>query len=89
MIAAREQNLGDVELRPAANSMLFNQASIKSPASNMLLNNRPSADLALSSNNSKPAPAPLLKEPVPIKQVTTEKPKQTKRDKVSIDNYNS
>lgn len=82
LIAAREQNVGDVELRPAANSMLFNQASIKTPPSNMVLNNRPSPDLNLSSVSSKPSPAPLLKETLPLKQVTTEKPKQLKKDKV-------
>lgn len=84
LIAAREQNLGDVELRPAANSMLFNQASIKAPPTNLVLNNRPAPELTLSTPATKPTPAPLMKEPLPIKQVTTEKPKQTKKDKVKL-----
>lgn len=74
-----------MELRPAANSMLFNQASIKTAPANLMLNTKPPApELTLSAPVTKPTPAPLLKEPLPIKQVTTEKPKQTKKDKVNI-----
>lgn len=92
-MAAREQNLSDLELRPAANSMLFNQPAKLSNNTNMIMtNNRPNSgnDLNISSINSNmssksqiPISAPLLKESLPIKQVSTEKPKQAK-NKVSF-----
>lgn len=95
LIAAREQNLGDLELRPAANSMMFNQQSVKSAAhSNMvMISNRSqgASDLNISNatNVSKPVLAtstPLLKEPLPIKQASADKVKQTRKDKVIVYN---
>ncbi|XP_017780283.1 PREDICTED: eukaryotic translation initiation factor 4 gamma 2 [Nicrophorus vespilloides] len=75
LIAACEhQNLVDVELRPS--SMLFKQASVKS---NNIMNSRP---LESTLAPKQPVSTPLLKETtLPIKQVSTEKPKQTKKEK--------
>jgi len=90
LMAAREQNLGDLELRPSANSMMFNQPSVNKQPTNMVLNSNRSPvtpDLNITTTNTnvnKPVmstPTPLLKEPLPIKQASTEKPKQTKKDK--------
>lgn len=79
LIVAREQNLGELELRPSNNYMMFNKATIKS---NNVMNTRPLEQPPL----QPPAPkqtAPLLKEPLPIKQASVEKPKQAKKDKAS------
>ncbi|KAI4463036.1 eukaryotic translation initiation factor 4 gamma [Holotrichia oblita] len=66
-------NIGDVELRPAPNS-LFNKA-VKT---NNIMNSKPMDALPAT---PKQTPTPLLKESLPIKPVSAEKPKQTKKDK--------
>ncbi|XP_018336290.1 eukaryotic translation initiation factor 4 gamma 2 [Agrilus planipennis] len=78
LIVAREQDLDEIQLRPSANSMLFSKATVKS---NPITNSRP-IDPPLPIPNSVPKQPPtLLKETVPIKQVSVEKPKQSKKDK--------
>lgn len=70
-----KEEIEGLELRP--NSMLFNKASVKT---NNIMNTRtiePNFTHAV-----KQPPAPLHKEPLPIKQVSSEKPKQSKKDKV-------
>ncbi|XP_022899999.1 eukaryotic translation initiation factor 4 gamma 2 [Onthophagus taurus] len=68
-------NFGELELRPASYSL--SNKPIKN-SNNVINNTRPIDPLPQST--PKQAPAPLLKE-VPIKQVSTEKPKQAKKDK--------
>lgn len=77
LIVAREQNLGELELRPSNNYMMFNKATIKS---NSIMNNRPVEQPPLQPPAPKQA-TPLMKEPLPIKQASVEKPKQAKKDK--------
>lgn len=81
LIVAQEENLGDVQLRP--NSMLFNKASVKS---NNIMNSRP-LETTLQPSTPKQTNSLLTKEPLPIKQVTTDKTKQSKKDKVIKTNY--
>ena len=69
------QNIGEVELRPSAYSMLFNKPSIKSN----VISNRPLEPVQAP---PKQISTPLLKESLPIKQMPVEKTKQTKKDKV-------
>lgn len=77
-----------MELRPT--TMLFNKASVKS--NNMVNSNRgpmltgPAATIdppppsMLTHNNVKQSSS-LVKEPLPIKQVPADRPKQSKKDK--------
>ena len=57
--------------------MLFNKASVKS---NNIMNSR-TIEPTFTQTMKQPPPA-LHKEPLPIKQVSSEKPKQSKKDKV-------
>lgn len=75
LIVAKEE-IADVELRP--NSMLFNKAS--SVKTNNMMNNR-TMEPSFTPPSMKQPPNTLLKEPLPIKQVPAEKPKQSKKDK--------
>ncbi|KRT81371.1 hypothetical protein AMK59_5561 [Oryctes borbonicus] len=67
------QNIGDVELRPAPNSL-----SNKAVKTNNIMNSKPIEPLSATPKQTSTA---LLKESLPIKQVSTDKPKQTKKDK--------
>lgn len=78
LIVAKDE-IADVELRP--NSMLFNKAS--SVKANNVMNNRV-VEPSFTPTSIKQPPSTLLKEPLPIKQVPADKPKQSKKDKVSI-----
>jgi hypothetical protein len=72
-----KEEIEEVELRPT--SMLFNKATVKT---NNMMNIR-----TIETNYTqsiKQPPAALHKEPLPIKQVSSEKPKQSKKDKVSL-----
>lgn len=70
----------EVELRP--NSMLITKAS--SLKTNNMMNNR-TMEPTFSTPSVKSQPqTTLLKDPLPIKQVPVEKPKQSKKDKVFI-----
>ncbi|KAJ8986086.1 hypothetical protein NQ317_003381 [Molorchus minor] len=75
LIVAKDE-IADVELRP--NSMLFNKAS--SVKANNMMNSRTMEPSFLAPAVKQP-PTALLKEPLPIKQVPAEKPKQSKKDK--------
>lgn len=79
LIVAQEENLGEVQLRP--NSMLFNKASVKT---NNNMNSRP-LETPLPPTTPKQTNTLLTKEPLPIKQVATDKTKQSKKDKVTKD----
>ncbi|KAK9875785.1 hypothetical protein WA026_009576 [Henosepilachna vigintioctopunctata] len=72
-------DINGLQLRP--NTNLFNKATVKT---NNLVNMRTSS-LATSDNSPMPNPikvlTPLVKEPLPIKQASQEKPKQSKKDK--------
>lgn len=70
-----KEEIEDVELRPT--SMLFNKASVKT---NNMMNSR-TIEPSFTQSMKQP-PAALHKEPLPIKQVSSEKPKQSKKDKV-------
>lgn len=76
LIVAQEENLGEVQLRP--NTLLFNKASVKT---NNIMNSRP-LDTPLPPSTPKQTNTLLTKEPLPIKQVSTDKAKQSKKDKV-------
>lgn len=78
LIVAKDE-IADVELRP--NSMLFNKAS--SVKANNVMNSR-AVEPSFTPPSIKQPPSTLLKEPLPIKQVPAERPKQSKKDKVSI-----
>lgn len=69
----------EVELRP--NSMLITKASLKT--NNMMNNRTMESTFATTTVKSQPTTT-LLKDPLPIKQVPAEKPKQSKKDKVFI-----
>lgn len=70
----------EVELRP--NSMLITKAS--SLKSNNMMNSR-TMDSTFAAPSVKQQPATtLLKDPLPIKQLPAEKPKQSKKDKVLV-----
>ncbi|KAJ8971557.1 hypothetical protein NQ314_000644, partial [Rhamnusium bicolor] len=73
LIVAKEE-IADVELRP--NSMLFNKAS--SVKANNMMNSR-TMEPSFTPPSMKQPPSTLLKEPLPIKQVPAEKPKQSKK----------
>ncbi|KAJ8947707.1 hypothetical protein NQ318_001546 [Aromia moschata] len=75
LIVAKDE-IADVELRP--NSMLFNKAS--SVKANNMMNSR-TMEPSFAPPSMKQPPTALLKEPLPIKQVPAEKPKQSKKDK--------
>ncbi|XP_044737371.1 eukaryotic translation initiation factor 4 gamma 2 [Chrysoperla carnea] len=85
------QSFGDLELRPAANSMLFKQTNIKpvmlplSSGGNRAGDNVPpqiTPPMMQPPAPTKTLPTPVLKEPpLIIKQPSLEKPKQTKKDK--------
>ncbi|KAK4887368.1 hypothetical protein RN001_003639 [Aquatica leii] len=75
LIVAHEQDLGELQLRPP---MLFNKASVKT---SNIMNNRSMEPQLPPAPTIKQTPAPLLKEPLPIKQASSEKPKQGKKDK--------
>ncbi|KAF2883918.1 hypothetical protein ILUMI_22258 [Ignelater luminosus] len=78
-IVPHEQDLGEVQLRPSANSMLFNKTSMKTNSN--IMNNKPADPQLPPPSTLKQSPAPLLKEPLPIKPASSEKPKQGKKDK--------
>ncbi|KAG5886033.1 hypothetical protein JTB14_000013 [Gonioctena quinquepunctata] len=69
-------DMADVELRP--NSMLITKAS--SLKTNNMMNNR-TMEPTFAPSSMKQSPTSLLKDPLPIKQVPAEKPKQSKKDK--------
>ncbi|XP_074039402.1 N-acetyltransferase 1 [Leptinotarsa decemlineata] len=74
LIVAKDE-MSEVELRP--NSMLITKASLKT---NNLMNNR-TLEPTFAPPSMKQPPTSLLKDPLPIKQVPAEKPKQSKKDK--------
>ncbi|KAJ8914897.1 hypothetical protein NQ315_016050 [Exocentrus adspersus] len=78
LIVAKDE-IADVELRP--NSMLFNKASVK--ANNMM--NTRTLESSFTPTSIKQSPSTLLKEPLPIKQMHIEKPKQSKKDKIAFE----
>ncbi|XP_019881095.1 eukaryotic translation initiation factor 4 gamma 2 [Aethina tumida] len=87
LIVSKEE-MSEMELRPT--TMLFNKASVKS--NNMVNSNRgpmstgPAATIdppppsMLTHNNVKQSSS-LVKEPLPIKQIPADRPKQSKKDK--------
>lgn len=77
LIVSKDE-MEEVELRP--NSMLITKASLKT---NNLMNNRTMESTFATQHTVKSQPTTtLLKDPLPIKQVPAEKPKQSKKDKV-------
>uniref|UniRef100_A0A6P7FTF6 Eukaryotic translation initiation factor 4 gamma 2 n=1 Tax=Diabrotica virgifera virgifera TaxID=50390 RepID=A0A6P7FTF6_DIAVI len=76
LIVGKEE-MADVELRP--NSMLITKAS--SLKSNNMMNNNKTMEPNFAPSTIKQPPSTLLKDPLPIKQVPAEKPKQSKKDK--------
>lgn len=79
LIVSKDE-MEEVELRP--NSMLITKAS--SLKTNNMMNNRTmEPTFATATVKAQPATT-LLKDPLPIKQVPSEKPKQSKKDKVSF-----
>lgn len=75
---AREQDLVDVELRPAPNSMMFNKTPVSKAAT--VMNNRPAEPSLSATGGLKQTPPAMHKEPLPIKQASADKPK-AKKDK--------
>nr|CAH7767906.1 unnamed protein product [Callosobruchus chinensis] len=69
----------EVELRP--NSMLITKAS-SLKTKNITNNNRTIEPTTYTPVPLKQPPTTMLKDPLPIKQVPAEKPKQSKKDKV-------
>lgn len=81
-IVPHEHNISELELRPSANSMLFNKTTVK--ANNMMNSRPPQVEPPiLTTATPKPSvvPTPLHKDPIPIKQAPAEKPKQAKKEK--------
>lgn len=76
LIVSKDE-MEEVELRP--NSMLIAKASLKS---NNIMNNRTMEPKFATQTVTTQSPNSLLKDPLPIKQVPAEKPKQSKKDKV-------
>lgn len=72
-----KEEIGEVELRPS--SMLYNKAN--NVKTNNIMNSRSMEPTF--TQTMKPNSTPLHKEPLPIKQVSADKPKQSKKDKVS------
>ncbi|XP_056640174.1 eukaryotic translation initiation factor 4 gamma 2-like [Diorhabda sublineata] len=72
-----KDEMADVELRP--NSMLITKAS--SLKNNNMMNNNKSLEPTFAQPTTKQPPSTLLKDPLPIKQLPAEKPKQSKKDK--------
>lgn len=75
LIVPHEEDLGELQLRP---SMIFNKASMKS---SNIMNSRSAEPQLQPPPSNKQTPTPLLKEALPIKQASVEKPKQGKKDK--------
>ncbi|CAH1159435.1 unnamed protein product, partial [Phaedon cochleariae] len=71
-----KDEIADVELRP--NSMLITKASSLKTNNNRTIEQQFAAQQL---GGVKMPPAALLKEPLPVKQVPAEKPKQSKKDK--------
>ncbi|VEN63272.1 unnamed protein product, partial [Callosobruchus maculatus] len=73
-----KDDMEEVELRP--NSMLITKAS--SLKTNSIMNNNRTMEPApFTPVPLKQPPTTMLKDPLPIKQVPAEKPKQSKKDK--------
>ncbi|CAG9856771.1 unnamed protein product [Phyllotreta striolata] len=78
LIVAKDE-MADVELRP--NSMLITKASSLKTNNIMNNNNNKTLEPAFAQPTINKPPTTLLKEPLPIKQMPAEKPKQSKKDK--------
>lgn len=77
-----KDEMEEVELRP--NSMLISKAS--SLKNNNMMNNRIMEPTFVTPTVKSQPQTTLLKDPLPIKQIPAEKPKQSKKDKVRISN---
>ncbi|CAH1106304.1 unnamed protein product [Psylliodes chrysocephalus] len=74
-----KDEMADVELRP--NSMLITKASSLKSNNIMNNNNNKTMEPTFAPSTIKHPPSTLLKDPLPIKQMPVEKPKQSKKDK--------